>query len=74
MGKGKRTATDKMFNPEKYGMAVCPLCKGKGKIRKKPDKFNVCTGCGGFGLIKKEKEPPENMISVSKSTSTYEEE
>ena len=46
-----------MFNPEKYGMEVCPLCKGKGKIRKKPDEFNVCTGCGGFGLIKKEKEP-----------------
>jgi DnaJ-class molecular chaperone len=57
MGKGKRTDSDKMFNPEKYGMEVCPLCKGKGKIRKKPDEFSVCTGCGGFGLIKKEKEP-----------------
>jgi DnaJ-class molecular chaperone len=57
MGKGKRTDSDKMFNPAKYGMEVCPLCKGKGKIRKKPDEFNVCTGCGGFGLIKKEKEP-----------------
>ncbi|MGB7573729.1 MAG: hypothetical protein WBN53_07690 [Thermodesulfobacteriota bacterium] len=57
MGKGKRTDSDKMFNPEKYGMEVCPLCKGKGKIGKKPGELNVCTGCGGFGLIKKEKEP-----------------
>lgn len=56
MGKGKRTDSDKMFNPEKYGMEVCPLCKGKGKIGKKPGELNVCTGCGGFGLIKKEKE------------------
>ena len=54
MGKGKRTDSDKMFNPEKYGMEVCPLCKGKGKIDKKPGELNVCTGCGGFGLIKKE--------------------
>jgi DnaJ-class molecular chaperone len=54
MGKGKRADSDKIFNPEKYGMEVCPLCKGKGKIGKKPGEFNVCTGCGGFGLIKKE--------------------
>lgn len=74
MEKGERTATGKMFHPEKYGMAVCPLCKGKGKLRRKPDKFNVCTGCGGFGLIKKEKEPPENMNSVSNPASTDEEE
>jgi len=57
MGKGKKTAMDKSFNPEKYGMAVCPLCEGKGKLLKNPHDFNVCTRCGGFGLIKKEKEP-----------------
>jgi len=57
VGKGKRTDSDKMFNPEKYGMEVCPLCKGKGKIGKKPGELNVCRECGGFGLIKKEKEP-----------------
>jgi DnaJ-class molecular chaperone len=71
--KGKRTATDKMFHPEKYGMAVCPLCKGKGKLLRKPGKFIVCTGCGGFGLIKKEKELPENMNSVSNPATTDEE-
>jgi DnaJ-class molecular chaperone len=60
--KGKRAPTDKRFKPEKYGMAVCPLCKGKGKLRKKPGEFHVCTGCGGFGLIKKEKQSPENVI------------
>ena len=48
-------------------MAICPLCKGKGKLRKKPNDFDVCTRCGGFGLIKEEKETLENKISVSKS-------
>jgi DnaJ-class molecular chaperone len=52
----------KLFNPEKYGMAICSLCKGEGKLRKKPDGFNVCARCGGFGLIKKEKEPLENRM------------
>jgi len=51
---------DKNFNPEKYGMAICPLCKGKGKLFKNPDGYNVCTRCGGFGLIKEEKDPLEN--------------
>ena len=64
---------DRIFNPEKYGMVICPLCKGKGKSLKNPDGFNVCKRCGGFGLIKKEKEPLENNISVSTSTSMYEE-
>jgi hypothetical protein len=25
----------KIFNPEKYGMVLCPDCKGKGKLPKK---------------------------------------
>jgi DnaJ-class molecular chaperone len=41
------------FNPEKYNMAICPLCKGNGKLPKNPDGFDVCRRCGGFGLIKK---------------------
>jgi DnaJ-class molecular chaperone len=45
----------KPFNPEKYNMAFCPLCKGDGKLPKNPDGFDICIGCGGFGLIKKEK-------------------
>ncbi len=44
---------EKIFNPEKYNMIFCPLCKGKGKLLMKPSGFNVCKECGGFGLIKK---------------------
>jgi DnaJ-class molecular chaperone len=60
MGKSERTGMDKNFDPEKYGMAICPLCNGKGKLLKTPDGYNVCTRCGGFGLIKVEKDPLEN--------------
>jgi len=45
---------DKTFNPEKYNMAFCPLCEGKGKLPRTPNSFDVCKECGGFGLIKKE--------------------
>ncbi len=44
----------KIFSPEKYDMIVCPVCEGKGKVPKNPKGLDVCTGCGGFGLIKKE--------------------
>jgi len=44
---------EKTFDPEKYNMVFCPLCMGKGKFLKDPDGFDVCTSCGGFGLIKK---------------------
>jgi DnaJ-class molecular chaperone len=47
---------DKAFNPEKYNMVLCPQCKGRGKTVKKPHGFDVCTRCGGFGLIKKDGE------------------
>jgi DnaJ-class molecular chaperone len=50
---------DKMFNPRKYGLAFCPDCKGKGKLPKYPTGFNVCSRCGGSGVIKKEEEVPE---------------
>jgi len=49
----------KIFNPEKYGIAYCPDCKGKGKLPKDPDGFIVCSRCGGGGVIKKEEEAPE---------------
>jgi DnaJ-class molecular chaperone len=45
---------DKILNPGKYGLAFCPLCSGKGKLPKNPHGFDVCTKCGGFGLVKKE--------------------
>jgi len=44
----------KTFDPEKYGMSFCPLCRGDGKLAKTPEGFEVCKECGGFGLIKKE--------------------
>ena len=44
----------KIFNPEKYNMVLCPLCKGKGRLPKNPDGFDVCRKCEGFGFIKKE--------------------
>jgi DnaJ-class molecular chaperone len=50
---------DKIFNPEKYGMVFCPNCNGKGKLSKNPGSFNVCSRCGGGGVIKKEKELPK---------------
>jgi len=44
----------KTFDPTKYNMVLCPLCKGKGRLDKNPDGFDVCKECGGFGFIKKE--------------------
>jgi hypothetical protein len=50
---------DKIFDPKKYGMVVCPDCGGKGKLPKKPDGFIVCSRGGGCGAIKKGKEALE---------------
>ena len=41
---------DKKFNPEKFGMMVCPVCDGYGRIGY-PDDVKVCQNCGGFGFI-----------------------
>ncbi len=46
---------NKTFDPEKYGMLVCPLCKGKGFVLN--PKRECCQKCGGFGFIKKENGP-----------------
>jgi DnaJ-class molecular chaperone len=42
----------KQFNPEKHGMALCPVCKGTGYVQN-PTR-QCCPKCGGFGYIKKE--------------------
>ena len=42
------------FNPEKYKMAFCPVCQGKGNLPKSPDGFDVYRRYRGFGLIKKQ--------------------
>lgn len=44
------------FNPEKYGMIYCPVCKGIGKLFDELWEGSVCQMCGGFGLIRKEEE------------------
>ena len=49
----------KSFDPEKYGMAFCPDCKGKGKFPKGSNSYIICSRCGGNGFIKKEKKAPE---------------
>jgi DnaJ-class molecular chaperone len=46
---------NKTFDPEKYGMLLCPLCDGKGFIIN--PKRKCCPKCGGFGLTKKENGP-----------------
>jgi DnaJ-class molecular chaperone len=49
----------KNFDPEKYGMIICPGCHGHGFIED-DDGRNVCLTCGGFGFIKKDEAPREN--------------
>jgi hypothetical protein len=44
---------EKKFNPEKYGMMVCSVCAGGGRIRN-PDDVKICQNCGGFGFVRKE--------------------
>jgi len=46
---------NKSFDPSRYGMDVCPECKGSGKLLDQDRKVRVCNECGGFGWIKKEK-------------------
>ncbi len=45
----------KKFDPEKYGMLLCPICDGHGRIQFL-NHVAVCQNCGGFGFIKKEGE------------------
>ena len=49
------------FNPERYGMIYCPVCKGIGKLLNRLWEESVCTMCGGFGLIKKEEEDKQQL-------------
>ena len=49
-----------MLNPEKFGYMQCPHCNGYGSSLKDPEGVNICTKCGGWGLIKKENEEASN--------------
>ena len=43
---------DKKFNPEEYGMTICPHCNSHGYVQY--PKRQCCPKCGGFGFIRKE--------------------
>jgi DnaJ-class molecular chaperone len=61
----KKPNKGKWFAPEKYGMIFCPDCAGSGKSIYDAKEGSVCKVCGGFGLIKKEKnEFPGKMVTV----------
>ena len=47
---------DKYFDPDRFGMKCCPVCKGVGKLFNDVEEEIVCKICGGFGFVKKEKE------------------
>lgn len=49
----------KIFNPENYGMGICPLCGSHGYIEN--PKRQCCPKCGGFGFIKKEAKKYKNI-------------
>ncbi len=51
----KRTAKGKGINPERYGMVFCSNCNGSGKYFYANGGINVCHLCGGFGLIRMER-------------------
>jgi uncharacterized OB-fold protein len=53
-----KSIRNKSFNPEKYGMLVCPVCKSDGYVGY--PKRQCCPKCGGFGFIKKEKETSDH--------------
>jgi RecJ-like exonuclease len=55
--QSKEADMEKPYDPEKYGLVVCPQCNGSGKLPNNPKGIKVCEKCGGFGLIKKEDAP-----------------
>ena len=75
MGKGNPGNMDKRsirnFNSEKYGMVVCPDCKGIGYVQN--PKRQCCPKCGGFGFIKKEKEEESDSLAFFTSSDDLEE-
>ena len=46
---------DKEIRPERYGMIFCLNCKGSGKHFYGKSGVSVCHVCGGFGLVKMER-------------------
>jgi len=46
-----------LLNPEEYGLRVCTQCNGYGSSLK--ETADVCTVCGGVGLLEKTPDPQE---------------
>jgi DnaJ-class molecular chaperone len=59
----RRKMDKKIFQPEKYGMVICPRCSGKGHIQNHKRLF--CPICGGFGFVRKETEKGANTSTNS---------
>ena len=57
--RSEKSSKNKAFNPQRYGMVLCPLCKGKGFVI--DPKRQCCPKCEGFGFIKKEEEQNKNI-------------
>jgi len=57
------------FSPKKYGMIFCPNCSGKGCYGSTHHEKEVCSMCGGFGLIKKENFGNEENQKIMRRTS-----
>jgi DnaJ-class molecular chaperone len=52
----------KIFDPERYGMVICPSCNSEGYIQN--PKRECCLECGGFGFVKRLKEKETNIPNV----------
>ena len=57
---------NKRGDPGRYGMILCPKCKGEGKFLDQDKKASTCSLCGGFGFRKK-----ENNVSDQNPTEIY---
>jgi len=58
----KKMVMSRRFNPDRYGMVYCPVCKGSGKLLNGVEAGVVCKVCGGFGFVKKQKNGSEEGV------------
>jgi DnaJ-class molecular chaperone len=55
--KVEEAVKGKGINPERYGMVFCSNCGGSGKYFYGNNGVSVCRVCGGFGLVRMERNP-----------------
>ncbi len=51
----KEKVEGKGFSPERYGMVFCSNCSGSGRYFYGSKGASVCEVCGGFGLVRTER-------------------